>query len=138
MSSASPPDSSLGAAPKGSGLTRREREILRLMAQDLTNGEIAERLVVSPGTVKWYVKEIYRKLGVHSRDEAIAALGTQTAPADAPAEGRGRRPSRTTCRRWSRHWSDGRMNCARSGSSFKATPCGCSRSSARPASAKLA
>ncbi|MBK8025086.1 MAG: AAA family ATPase [Chloroflexi bacterium] len=57
------------------------------MAQDLTNGEIAERLVVSPGTVKWYVKEIYSKLGVHSRDEAVAALGAQTAPADAPAEG---------------------------------------------------
>ncbi len=59
------------SAPTAS-LTPRERDILRLMAEDLSNAEIAERLVVSPHTVKWYVKEIYSKLGVHSRDEALA------------------------------------------------------------------
>ena len=42
------------------------------MTVDLSNAEIAERLVMTPGTVKWYVKEIYSKLDVHSRDEAIA------------------------------------------------------------------
>jgi predicted ATPase/DNA-binding CsgD family transcriptional regulator/uncharacterized protein HemY len=53
-------------------LTPRERDILRLMAADLSNAEIAERLVMTPGTIKWYTKQIYSKLGVHSRDEAIA------------------------------------------------------------------
>ncbi|MBL8147848.1 MAG: helix-turn-helix transcriptional regulator, partial [Anaerolineae bacterium] len=58
----------------GSGLpsfTPRERDVLRLIGDDLSNAEIAERLVVTPQTVKWYIKEIYSKLGVHSRDEAL-------------------------------------------------------------------
>lgn len=53
-------------------LTRRERDILRALAQGLNNAEIAERLVLSPGTVKWYVKQLYSKLGVHTREEAAA------------------------------------------------------------------
>ena len=52
-------------------LTPRERDILNLMVADLSNAEIAERLVMTSGTVRWYVKEIYSKLDVHSRDEAI-------------------------------------------------------------------
>ncbi|HLU10634.1 MAG TPA: LuxR C-terminal-related transcriptional regulator [Oceanobacillus sp.] len=55
-----------------SALTPRERDILQLMADDLSNAEIAERLVMTAGTVKWYVKQIYSKLDVHTRDEAIA------------------------------------------------------------------
>ncbi|MBL8146380.1 MAG: AAA family ATPase, partial [Anaerolineae bacterium] len=55
-------------------LTPRERDILRLIGDDLSNAEIAERLVVSRETVKWYVREVYSKLGVHSRDEALALL----------------------------------------------------------------
>ena len=54
--------------------TPRERDVLRLLGDGLSNPEIAERLVVSPQTVKWYVKEVYSKLGVHSRDEALALL----------------------------------------------------------------
>ena len=65
-------------------LTPRERDILRLIGDGLSNPEIAERLVVSPQTVKWYVKEVYSKLGVHSRDEALALLDT-VAPAAEPA-----------------------------------------------------
>ncbi len=65
-----------------SALTPREHDILRLMALDLSNAEIAERLVVSPQTVKWYVKEIYSKLGVHSRDEAIALAETLEVPTE--------------------------------------------------------
>jgi predicted ATPase/DNA-binding CsgD family transcriptional regulator len=53
-------------------LTPRERDILQLMVADRSNAEIAERLVMTLGTVRWYVSEIYSKLGVHSRDEAIA------------------------------------------------------------------
>jgi predicted ATPase/DNA-binding CsgD family transcriptional regulator len=52
-------------------LTAREREILHLMTGDLTNAEIAEQLVVTPETVKWYTKQIYSKLDAHSRDEAV-------------------------------------------------------------------
>jgi len=52
-------------------LTERELEILRLMASERSNAEIAEALFITPGTVKWYVKQIYSKLDVHSREEAI-------------------------------------------------------------------
>jgi DNA-binding CsgD family transcriptional regulator/tetratricopeptide (TPR) repeat protein len=51
-------------------LTGRERDVLQLLAQGRTNAQIAERLVVSPFTVKAYVRAIYRKLGVDSRAAA--------------------------------------------------------------------
>ena len=53
-------------------LTEREIEVLRLFAAGMTNAAIASRLFVSQNTVKWYAKNIYRKLGVHSRAEALA------------------------------------------------------------------
>ena len=53
-------------------LTPREREILELIAQGLTNNAIAERLVLSPKTVRNQVSTIFRKLQVGSRGEAIA------------------------------------------------------------------
>ncbi|MEO8391753.1 MAG: protein kinase [Chloroflexota bacterium] len=79
-------------------LTTRELDILRLIVAGLPNGEIAERLVVSPTTVKWYVRQIYTKLDVHNRPQAIERahqlnlLGTRPAPpplasdSDAPDE----------------------------------------------------
>ena len=54
--------------------TPRERDVLRLMQSGLSNAEIAEQLVFSAETVRGYVKAIYSKLGVHSRDEALALL----------------------------------------------------------------
>jgi DNA-binding NarL/FixJ family response regulator len=54
------------------GLTRRELEVLILMTQGLSNEEIADRLALSEGTVKNHVSNIYIKLGVHSRAEAVA------------------------------------------------------------------
>jgi DNA-binding CsgD family transcriptional regulator/tetratricopeptide (TPR) repeat protein len=51
-------------------LTRREQEILRLVAKGLTNREIAEQLVVAESTVKVHVRHVLRKLGVRSRTEA--------------------------------------------------------------------
>jgi predicted ATPase/class 3 adenylate cyclase len=53
-------------------LTQREIEILRLLAEGLSNREIAQELVLAQGTVKWYNKQLYSKLGVHSRSEAVA------------------------------------------------------------------
>ena len=52
-------------------LTQREGEILCLLAQGLSDREIAEKLILAQGTVKWYNKQLYSKLGVHSRSEAV-------------------------------------------------------------------
>jgi len=54
------------------GLTPREREVLALMVEGLTNPEIAERLVVSRSTAKAHVSNILSKLGASNRGEAIA------------------------------------------------------------------
>lgn len=53
-------------------LTSREIEILGLIAAGHSNREIAETLVLSLGTVKWYVNQVYSKMGVASRTQAIA------------------------------------------------------------------
>lgn len=52
-------------------LTRREREVLNLVQQGLTNQEIAESLVIELGTVKNHVHNILRKLNVTSRRDAV-------------------------------------------------------------------
>ena len=53
-------------------LTEREREVLALMVQGLSNPQIAERLVVSQSTVKFHVSSILAKLNASSRTEAVA------------------------------------------------------------------
>lgn len=53
-------------------LTRREREVLEGLAKGLTQGEIARELWLSPQTVKSYTATLYEKLGVHSREDAVA------------------------------------------------------------------
>jgi DNA-binding CsgD family transcriptional regulator len=55
-------------------LTPREREILDLVAEGKTNAEIAERLWVSPGTVRSHLENVFAKLGVHTRTAAVARL----------------------------------------------------------------
>ncbi len=57
-----------------SALTDREREVLDLLAQGLTNKEIAERLVITTNTVKRHLKAIFEKLNVHTRSAATAKV----------------------------------------------------------------
>jgi two-component system, NarL family, response regulator LiaR len=52
-------------------LTERERQVLALMVKGLSNQEIADALVVSLGTVKFHIGNIFMKLGVQSRVEAV-------------------------------------------------------------------
>jgi DNA-binding NarL/FixJ family response regulator len=52
-------------------LSKREREVVGLIASGATNREIAERLYLSPHTVKEYTSSVYRKLGVRNRAEAV-------------------------------------------------------------------
>ena len=53
-------------------LTRREREVLRLLAEGFRNDEVAERLAISPLTVRTHVRHAMEKLGAGTRTEAVA------------------------------------------------------------------
>jgi predicted ATPase/DNA-binding CsgD family transcriptional regulator/tetratricopeptide (TPR) repeat protein len=53
-------------------LTARELEVLQLVTEGLSNRDIADKLFVALSTVKWHIKQIYGKLQVETRDEAIA------------------------------------------------------------------
>jgi len=89
-----PNDAAMFAAdnsPADSALTRREIDVMRLMATGETNAGIAARLIISEGTVKSHVKHILRKLGAANRAEAVCrylrmqAKTHRTAVDDQPA-----------------------------------------------------
>jgi two-component system nitrate/nitrite response regulator NarL len=58
--------------PESVELTPREREVLKLVAKNLSNREIADRLVIEVGTVKNHVHSILQKLNASSRENAAA------------------------------------------------------------------
>ena len=77
-----------GWRPLRSSLTTREWEIVDLIGEGASTEAIAERLVLSPTTVYTHVYRLLRKLGVHSRFEAVAAaqrLRQQEASSETPA-----------------------------------------------------
>jgi DNA-binding CsgD family transcriptional regulator len=67
-----------------SGLTRREVEVLLLLADGLSNAEIAQRLYLSPKTIEHHVSSLLAKLGVRSRIEAAAEARRLGLIADSP------------------------------------------------------
>ena len=59
-------------APLEEPLTKREQETLQYLVAGFSNKEIAQQLVLSPETIKWHFKNLYNKLHVHTRSQAIA------------------------------------------------------------------
>jgi predicted ATPase/DNA-binding CsgD family transcriptional regulator len=83
-----------GASRLVEPLTEREHEVLQLLAQGKSNRQLADELVLSLHTVKWYNRQIYGKLGVENREEAVgrarvlglvAAEGEPAPPHNLPA-----------------------------------------------------
>ena len=82
------------SADGGAGLTQRELEILRLVAEGHSNGELARMLWVTEQTVKFHLSNVYRKIGVANRTEAgrwaqthgvLAAADDPVAPSQSAA-----------------------------------------------------
>jgi LuxR family transcriptional regulator, maltose regulon positive regulatory protein len=64
------------AVPILSGLSPRETDILKLIAQGLSNKEIARSLYIGPETVKSHLKSVFGKLGVERRAQAVSRAQT--------------------------------------------------------------
>jgi DNA-binding NarL/FixJ family response regulator len=62
---------------RGDELTEREKEILRLISRNLNNQEIADQLIISINTVKVHVSNIFEKLKVHTKREALIIAKTR-------------------------------------------------------------
>ncbi len=69
-------------APK---LSRREHDVLALLGQGLSNRSIAERLFISPETLRWHLRNLYSKTELRSRNELIEYAAAVGGPVDAPA-----------------------------------------------------
>ena len=79
---------SAATVPRGPSLTERERRVIALVRQGLSNRNIAHALAVSPHTVNYYLRVIFQKLGVNSRvqlaltssqpDQSVGRLSART------------------------------------------------------------
>jgi RNA polymerase sigma factor (sigma-70 family) len=65
---------------RGVELTEREWEVLEFLHDGLSTAEIADRMSISPVTVRRHVSEILKKLRVESREEAVRLLGDAESP----------------------------------------------------------
>ncbi len=73
------PDDGIGIRPVRSGLTQREWEVLDYLCLGWSTAQIAEGLVVSTDTVRSHIKNLMRKLGANSRQEAVALAARERA-----------------------------------------------------------
>jgi two-component system nitrate/nitrite response regulator NarL len=65
-------------------LTAREQDVLRSLADGLTDKQIAARLLVAPGTVRIHLRSVYRKLGLRNRAQAAVYAAANGLDGDAP------------------------------------------------------
>ncbi len=72
--------------PLGHDLTDREREVLALLVNGKTNKEIAEKLTLSPATVRGYISNILSKLGANNRTEAASLAVQHSLVPETPSE----------------------------------------------------
>ena len=68
----------------GERLSRREKEILQLVAEGMTNSEVARHFWVTETTVKFHLSRIYRKIGVKNRTGAAKWLRDSAAVDESP------------------------------------------------------
>jgi DNA-binding CsgD family transcriptional regulator len=73
-------------AARRASLTRREREILGLLADGMSGAQIAAKLVLSPETVRTHVRNAMAKLGASTRSQAVVLAMQQDVPAEAPTD----------------------------------------------------
>ena len=71
LTAQAPPTPELAAAGPAPELSLREREILELVGRGFSNKEIGKTLQIAPETVKWHVKNLFAKLGVANRMQAV-------------------------------------------------------------------
>jgi len=67
-------DATADPAPASAALSAKQLEIVRLLAQGLTNGQIAKQMFITEATVKWHVRQILTKSNSTNRTEAVARL----------------------------------------------------------------
>jgi DNA-binding NarL/FixJ family response regulator len=70
-------EASSGKGRQHTSLSEREKQVLRLVAEGLTNKEIARALIVTENTVKTHVTSLFNKLGVDSRARAVAVAANE-------------------------------------------------------------
>ena len=79
---AAPPEAAAAGRATTSALTPQERRVAAAVQRGASNRDIAADLFLSPKTVEFHLRQIYRKLDVHSRTQLVAALADTARPAE--------------------------------------------------------